>query len=111
MNEPQTLVAPYLEKQSAERTEPTIFPKCGTLLTYDLSILHIVRCARLLTYGKALVIKMFLLPFSGNILVFDSIVVERGGGLQDWKYRLGLKTRLFVSHYGVLRESPTRCCD
>lgn len=36
---------------SAERTQPIMFPKCGTLLTY----------------GRADVINMFLSPFLGNL--------------------------------------------
>lgn len=36
---------------SAERTQPIMFPKCGTLLTY----------------GRADVTNMFLSPFLGNL--------------------------------------------
>jgi len=40
-----------LAKISAERTQPIIFPKCGTLLTY----------------GRADVIKIFRSPFLGSL--------------------------------------------
>ena len=50
---PIALVA-YREKTSAESTLPIMLPKCGTLLTY----------------GKADVMRMFLLPSSGRISFF-----------------------------------------
>lgn len=48
----------YLAKTSALNTEPTMFPRWGTLLTY----------------GRALVIKTFLSPFFGRLEQKTSII-------------------------------------
>lgn len=54
----------HLAKTSALRTEPTMLPRWGTLLTY----------------GRALVMRIFLSPFLGRILGSEAILGEFGSG-------------------------------